>query len=284
MTDTENIMSSPAQPRRRYDPAIEEFQKVLGRAIAANVDPEVIEGLKRALSYVDMREDYTLECTSQESDTCRRIRETTMSHPWTELKEQGKALRDYNPRMLSGPLAGQFLKSLVSGQRARRVLDVGMYTGYSALSMAEALPAGGEVITLDMDPFLQQHNQPFFDSSPHGAKISIRIGRALDTMRELVKEGQKFDIIFLDAEKSEYIDYLKLAFDEGLLSENGTIVVDNAYRHGSNYLPSDSPPDASRLFGRHVTNDARLHKVLVPLRDGILLIRRLNEVERDAGQ
>jgi len=277
-------MSSAVQPRRRYvyDPAIEEFQKVLDRAIAANVDPEVIEGLKRALSYVDMREAYTLECTSQESDTCRRIRETTISHPWTELKEQGKALRDYNPMMLSGPLAGQFLKSLVSGQRARRVLDVGMYTGYSALTMAEALPADGEVVTLDMDPYLEGHNKPYFESSPHGKKITIKIGDATASMKEMAKEGRQFDFIFLDADKSHYIDYLKVCFEEGLLAENGTIAVDNAFRHGLNYLPTDdAASDPSRLFGEHVINDKSLHKVLVPVRDGVMLIRRLSEVERD---
>merc|ERR1711963_644322 len=71
----------------------------------------------------------------------------------------------------------------------------------------------------------------------------------------------------------------KLAFEDGLLAENGSIIVDNAFRHGGNYLPSDQPPDASRLFGTHVTNDKRLHKVLVPLRDGILVIRRASEVE-----
>ena len=71
------------------------------------------------------------------------------------------------------------MKSLVSGQGGKRVLDVGMYTGYSALSMAEALPADGEVVTLDMDPYLKQHNQPFFDASPHGAKITVKIGTVI---------------------------------------------------------------------------------------------------------
>ncbi|KAK7099941.1 uncharacterized protein [Littorina saxatilis] len=266
---------------KHYDPTVNQVRRVLERAIATNADPEVIEGLKTALRYTDMREDYSVQCTSRESDACRKIAEATLSHPWSDLKKQGKTIWDLTPRMLSGSLEGQFLKSLVSGQRARRVLDVGMYTGYSALSMAEALPAGGQVVTLDMDPYLLKYNQPFFDASPHGSKITIKIGRAMDMMKEMAKEGQKFDFIFLDADKSEYIDYLKLGFDEGLLAENGTIAVDNAFRDGTNYLPSDGLPDVSRLFGEYVTQDKRLHKVLVPIRDGVMLIRRLCEVDRD---
>jgi len=262
-----------------YDPAVTEFRKSLEAAIATKADPTVIEGLKKALSYVEMREDYALSCSTPESDACKKIREATFTTDWKSLKEQGKTMWNLTPRMLSGHLEGQFLKSVISAQKAKTALDVGMYTGYSALAMAEALPADGSVVSLDMDPYLKGHNQPFFDASPHGKKIQIKIGRALDTMKDLKKEGKKFDIIFLDADKSEYIDYMKLAFDEGLLSENGSIIVDNAFRHGGNYLPSDKPPDASRLFGEYVKNDKRLHKVLIPLRDGILVIRRASEVE-----
>ncbi|KAL8626009.1 hypothetical protein ACOMHN_012601 [Nucella lapillus] len=243
--------------------------------------PEVVEGIERVLHHVDLREDYGLRMTSEESGACRQVAEDTFKTPWEELEKQGKTTDNLTPRMLSGRLEGQFLKSLLSAQRARRVLDVGMYTGYSALSMAEALPAGGELVTLDREPYLKERNQAVFDSLPQGKKITIRIGKAVDMMRDLLKEGRQFDFVFLDANKSEYMEYLTICLEEGLLAENGTIAVDNAFLYGGNYLPSDKPPDDSRLFGIHVANDSTLHKVLVPIRDGVLLIRRLSEVELD---
>lgn len=262
-----------------YDPAIIEIRKTLQKAEATQADPEVIEGLKRALQYADLRDEYAHKCTSEHSATCGKIAETTLTHPWRELKDQGQTMGYLRPVMMSGRLEGQLLKSLVSGQRARRVLEVGMYTGYSALSMAEALPEDGRLVTLDVEPYLAAHNRPYFDQSPHGKKIEIKIGNALEMMKELSRAGEQFDFMFLDADKSEYIDYLKLAIDGGLLAENGTIAVDNAYRFGASYLPREGPPDVSRVFGEHVINDQRLHKVLIPVRDGILLIRRLAEVE-----
>jgi len=268
--------------RRHYNPTVGKMREALEVATSSNAAPEVIQAIQTALSYVDMRDDYTLRCSSEESATCAKITQTTLTHNWAELKEQGKTMWNLSPRMLSGRLEGQFLKSLVSAQRARRVLDVGMYTGYSALTMAEALPADGELVTLDMDPYLEGHNKPFFESSPHGKKITMKIGDATASMKEMAKEGRQFDFIFLDADKSHYIDYLKVCFEGGLLAENGTIAVDNAFRHGLNYLPTDdAASDPSRLFGEHVINDKSLHKVLVPVRDGVMLIRRLSEVERD---
>ncbi|KAK7465165.1 hypothetical protein BaRGS_00037668 [Batillaria attramentaria] len=267
--------------KMHYDPTIGVIQKTLEAAQRTKADPEVIEGLERALKLVDLRDDYALQCSSQESAACREIVKLTLSHPWDELKKEGKTIWNLTPRMLSGPLEGQLLKSLVSIQRARRVLDVGMYTGYSALAMAEALPADGVVVTLDMDPYLEQLNRKSFAASPHGSKIQIRIGQAIDSMKEMVAKGEKFDFIFLDAEKSEYISYLKIALDDGLLAENGSIAVDNAFRHGAGYLPDSDPSNPTRQFGEYVAKNASLHKVLIPVRDGVMLIRRLTDVERE---
>lgn len=285
MSAKKQELAIPHPVLRRYqDPALLDLIQVLEAAKRTKAAPEVIEGIERVLYHVDLREDYTLRMSSEESSICRKVAEDTLETEWPELKEKGTTSMFLTPRMLSGRLEGQFLKSMLSAQGARRVLDVGMYTGYSALSMAEALPADGELVTLDREPYLKERNQAVFDSVPQGKKISIRIGNALDTMRELLKEGKQFDFVFLDASKSEYLDYLKLCFEDGLLAKNGTIAVDNAYLHGRNYLPSDQPPDASRLFGEHVAKDKRLHKVLVPIRDGILVIRRVTEVEPGLSQ
>ena len=103
-------MSDNGKPRganrSRRDPTMRQVQETLEIATSTKAAPEVIEGLKKALLYADLREDYTLQCTSQESDSCRKIRETTQSHPWAELKEQGKTLMNLTPMMLSGRLEG----------------------------------------------------------------------------------------------------------------------------------------------------------------------------------
>ena len=99
--------SKPSKPNRRWrDPTMRQVQETLEIATSTKAAPEVIEGLKKALLYADLREDYTLQCTSQESDTCRKITETTLSHPWKELKEQGKTLWNLTPLMMSGRLEG----------------------------------------------------------------------------------------------------------------------------------------------------------------------------------
>ncbi|XP_076454564.1 O-methyltransferase MdmC-like [Babylonia areolata] len=281
MSEPAAILTPHPALRRYQDPALLELMDVLELAQSTGADPQVVEGIRKVLHHVDLREDFTLRSSSDESGVCRKVAQETVDMQWSELKEQGKTSMTLTPKMLSGRLEGQFLKSILSAQRARRVLDVGMYTGYSALCMAEALPADGHLVTLDREPYLKERNQAVFDSVPHGKKITIKIGNALDSMKELLKEGRQFDFIFLDAQKSEYIDYLKLCFEEGLLAENGTVAVDNAYLHGANYYPLDKPPSASRLFGEFVAKDSRLHKILVPMRDGVLLIRRLNEVEPD---
>ena len=99
--------NKPKKPNRRSrDPAIRQVQETLEIATSTKAAPEVIEGLKKALLYADLREDYTLQCTSQESDTCRKIAETTQSHPWAELKEQGKIVCNLIPLMISSRLEG----------------------------------------------------------------------------------------------------------------------------------------------------------------------------------
>ncbi|XP_076454562.1 O-methyltransferase MdmC-like [Babylonia areolata] len=280
MSEPAAILTPHPALRRYQDPALLELMDVLELARSTGSDPQVVEGIRKVLHHVDLREDFTLRSSTDESAVCRKVTQETVDMQWSELKEQGKTTQNLPPRMLSGRLEGQFLKSILSAQRARRVLEVGMYTGYSALCMAEALPADGQLVTLDREPYLKERNQAVFDSVPHGKKITIKIGNALDSMKELLKEGRQFDFIFLDADKSEYIDYLKLCFEEGLLAENGTVAVDNAYMHGKSYFPSDKP-SASRIFGEFVAKDSRLHKILVPIRDGVLLIRRLTEVEPD---
>ncbi|CAG5133998.1 unnamed protein product, partial [Candidula unifasciata] len=172
----------------------------------------------------------------------------------------------------------QFLKSLISIQKAKRVLEVGLFTGYSAVAMAEALPADGEIVSIEIEEYLKTLVESLTKDSPHHKKHRIIIGKGLDVMKDLSAAGEKFDVVFLDADKAQYIDYFKLVFDGGLLNPGGTVLVDNAFFFGAGYDPSvgDNP---TKQFARAMSSYPSLHKVLVPIRDGVMIVRRLSDVE-----
>ncbi|XP_025082720.1 uncharacterized protein LOC112557214 isoform X1 [Pomacea canaliculata] len=239
-------------------------------ATASTSVEEIRQGLLSVLKYGDERERYTHHITSPASATCNQIEELTYSYKW---------MPGYSPGMMCGNTEAQFLKTLVSIQGARRVLEVGMFTGYSALAMAEALPPDGVLVTCDTQDFLRELNEKTFANSPHGKKIQIKIGPAVETMREFLANGQKFDFIFLDADQD--VTQVKIAFEEGLLAKRGTVVIDNAYHYGHLYDKSGGPQQPERLWPifKYVQENQGLHKVLVSVRDGVLIVRRLSDVE-----
>jgi caffeoyl-CoA O-methyltransferase len=179
-----------------------------------------------------------------------------------------------SPHMQVGRVEGTLLKTLVAISRARRVVEVGTFTGFSALSMAEALPDDGELITCDIDPEAARIAQGFFDRSPHGHKIHLRLGDALDTLRALPAEPT-LDLVFLDADKERYAAY----YDELLprLRLGGLLVADNTLWSGHVLAPRpDHASDGAIVaFNRKVTEDPRVENVLLSVRDGIMLARKV---------
>ncbi|HVM31313.1 MAG TPA: class I SAM-dependent methyltransferase [Candidatus Limnocylindrales bacterium] len=199
------------------------------------------------------------------------------------LQELAAATRDFSQShgMMVGRLEGRFLNMLVAAVGARRVLEIGTFTGYSALSMAEALPEDGRLITCELDDRHADVAERFFQRSPWGDRIELRRGPALETMRQL--EGP-FDFVFIDADKAGYIDYYEASLP--LLSDRGLIAVDNVLAGGRVIDPSDVSEHGSaiRAFNGHVAADRRVERVLVPIRDGVLLLRRRGAVQsRQAG-
>jgi caffeoyl-CoA O-methyltransferase len=176
--------------------------------------------------------------------------------------------------MLSGHVEGQTLKFLVHMTRARRVLDIGMFTGYSALAMAEALPDDGEVVACEVDPYVADVARQCFSESPAGARIRVEVGPALTTVLRL--EGP-FDLVFIDADKTGYLDYFHYLVGSGLLAQHGVIAVDNTLLQGEPYTDHGARSTNGQAiadFNRAVANDSRVEQVLLPLRDGVTLIRR----------
>ncbi|HEU0303424.1 MAG TPA: class I SAM-dependent methyltransferase [Gaiellaceae bacterium] len=170
------------------------------------------------------------------------------------------------PQMLAGPVQGRFLELLVFALAPKRVLEIGTYSGYSALSMAAGLPADGRIDTCEID---EQHGEVarrYIARSPYADRITVHLGPALETIARL--EGE-FDFVFIDAEKTGYVGYYEAVLPR--LSERGLIAADNTLSSGR-VLTGEAA--AIVEFNEHVKRDDRVTSVLLTVRDGVTLIRR----------
>jgi caffeoyl-CoA O-methyltransferase len=175
-------------------------------------------------------------------------------------------------RMMVGPLEGRFLAALVAISGARHVLEIGTFTGYSALSMAEALPDDGTIVTCEVDERHAAVAREAIGASPYADRIEIRLGPALDTIATL--DGP-FDLVFIDADKPGYPAYLDAVLP--LLAERGVVVADNVLRGGDVLDPAraDEGTRAIIAFNERVALDPSLACVMLPIRDGVSLIRKV---------
>ena len=173
------------------------------------------------------------------------------------------------PQMLTGRIEGRLLKMLAQLVEAKRIIEIGTFGGYSALSMAEALPDSGYLITCEMDPVAIQFAQRFFDESPHGKKIVLKEGPALDTLKTLTGS---FDMAFIDADKENYLNYYEALLP--LMRPGGLIVVDNVLWRGRVLNPQETSDHAIHRFNHRVKDDHRVEKVMLTIRDGVSLLRK----------
>jgi caffeoyl-CoA O-methyltransferase len=185
-----------------------------------------------------------------------------------ELAEETRATMS-TPQMLTGRTQGRFLELLVHTAGAKRVLEIGTFTGYGALSMAAGLPDGGHIDTCDIEPRHAEVAQRYFDRSPHGGKITLHLGPALETIERL--EGQ-FDLVFIDADKSNHDNYYEAVLPR--LSERGLIAIDNTLWSGKVLHPPDESSRTIAALNDKLAADERVVCVLLTVRDGITLIRR----------
>ena len=186
-------------------------------------------------------------------------------------------LRVVAPRMISGHIQGQLLKMTVEMTGARRILEIGTFTGYSALCMAAGLPDGGELHTCEVDDELEPLAQSFFDRSSHGGKIHMHIGSALDIAPAL---GMTFDMVFIDGDKREYPDYYRMLMgDNGspaLVGSGSILIADNILWYGKvvhEVAHNDRHTQALLEFNRMIREDSRVENVILPIRDGLNIIR-----------
>lgn len=220
---------------------------------------------------------YLEDCTTPDSEPLRLLSAKTQQEEWSQNWQQQVTEVPLEQEMLSGHVEGQTLKMFVKMTQATRILEIGMFTGYSALAMAEALPEHGQVVACEVDPYVAQFAQHCFDNSPHGHKIKVKVAPALLTMRQLADRGESFDFVFIDADKGGYIDYFNFLLEANLLAPTGIICVDNTLLQGEPYLSEKQTSNGSAIaqFNRHVADDPRVEQVLLPLRDGLTIIRRV---------
>lgn len=184
-----------------------------------------------------------------------------------------------NPRMLSGHVQGRVLSMLSQMIRPKRILELGTFTGYSALCLAEGLTEDGKLITIEHNDEMEDSIRRNLALSPLGEKIELVIGDAKEAMRRLgerreAKGAEVFDLVFIDADKKEYCDYLDLVLP--LMRKGGWILADNTLWDGhiiESAYDKDKQTVALRAFNDKVAQDERLEKVILPLRDGLTIIR-----------
>jgi caffeoyl-CoA O-methyltransferase len=149
---------------------------------------------------------------------------------------------------------------------AKRILEIGMFTGYSALAWAEALPEDGRVITCDVNPETTEIARRYFAESPHGKKIEIKLGPAIETLKTL---SGPFDVCFIDADKTGYSAYYDRCID--LTRRGGLIVLDNMLQSGRVLNPTEERDRLIHALNERIQNDERVENVFLPIRDGIMI-------------
>jgi caffeoyl-CoA O-methyltransferase len=205
-------------------------------------------------SFIDEKiEQFARDHTTPESDLFARLREETYRTM-------------ASPQMQVDRIEGELLKLLVRLTGARLILEIGTFTGYSALMMAAGLPNDGRLVTCEVDPMAEAIARRYFAESPHGSKIDLRMGPALETIKSLTGP---LDLVFIDADKPNYSNYYQASMP--LLKPGGLIIADNVLWSGKVINPKDEKDHAIVAFNKLVQSDSRVENVCLTVRDGIML-------------
>lgn len=211
------------------------------------------------MEFIDPAIDaYSRSFTEPESDLLKRL----------DRETHAQVLQ---PRMLSGHLQGRFLALISSLIQPKLILEIGTYTGYSALCLAEGLVLSGKLITLDINEELERFTRSFFEQSPLGSQIDYRI---VDAKDEIPRIEDEIDLVFIDADKRNYALYFDLVINK--VRKGGLIIVDNVLWSGKvvDESAKDKSTQALRDFNQKCLEDPRVENLLLPLRDGLLILKK----------
>jgi len=213
------------------------------------------------MEFIDSNLDkYVVEHTSIENDLLKKIQRETH-------------LNVLQPRMLSGPFQGRFLSLISSLMQPDKILEIGTYTGYSALCLAEGLSKSGTLITIDVNDELEERVKGYFQESSFSNQLTLMIGPALSIIPQLEND---FDLVFIDADKKNYINYYKEIFPK--VRVGGLIIADNVLWSGKVVDLDAQDPDTQLLrdFNLMIQSDSRVSNILLPIRDGLMLVRKIS--------
>jgi predicted O-methyltransferase YrrM len=212
------------------------------------------------MEFIDEKlDDYVCKHTSEEDDLLKELNRQTH-------------LKVLQPRMLSGHFQGRFLSMISKMIQPTSILEIGTYTGYSALCLAEGLKSEGKLLTIDKNPELEDFVRNFFEKSAYSENIEFVIA---DAMKYIPTIKQSFDLVFIDADKGNYLNYYKLVID--MIPSGGYILADNVLWSGKvidEKSMNDKDTKAIMEFNQFVMNDYRVENVLLPIRDGLFLMRK----------
>ena len=212
------------------------------------------------MEFIDQKlDDYVCLHTTEEDDLLKELNRQTH-------------LKVLQPRMLSGHFQGRFLSMISKMIQPNSILEIGTYTGYSALCLAEGLNKGGKLTTIDKNAELEEFVRNFFEKSAYSENIEYVIA---DAMEYIPSINQSFDLVFIDADKGNYLNYYKLVID--MIPSGGYILADNVLWSGKvidEKSMNDKDTKAIMEFNQFVMNDYRVENVLLPIRDGLFLIRK----------
>ena len=214
------------------------------------------------MEFIDpLLDKYVCEHTANESDLLKKINRETH-------------LEVLQPRMLSGHFQGRVLSMFSKMIRPERILEIGTYTGYSAICLAEGLTPNGKLVSIDINEELAARVKGYFDESPYSQQIDYLIGDAMTIIPNLKSQ---FDIVFIDADKSNYINYYHLVFP--MVKVGGYIIADNVLWSGKVIDSSQQDKDTLLLreYNQLVHQDDRVEEVLFPIRDGLMIARKIKE-------
>ena len=246
---------------------------------AAGVDGDVLDAARRSRDLATGLDEYVAACTSPESPALAGLTRRTQGNDW----DAGDHAVPLEQEMLSGHVEGRFLEFLVHMTGARRILELGMFTGYSALAMAQAAGPQARVVASEIDAQVAAFAQESFAEAGVADRIDVLVGPADDTLAELAGHAERggiapFDLVFIDADKAGYARYLDTLLGSSLLAPHAVIAVDNTLMQGQPYRDGTPATENGRAiadFNATVAADDRVEQVLVPIRDGVTLIRRV---------